>query len=385
MVLLTAGGERSVVMRVPVAPFPLPSCSHPERLAPLLEAARCIAGSLPVSSSRKMMGALRLFESALSFFGVESRDVDESVIVALIVLRCAPPENPPPFACRPVLPSTAAADVDMLRRAAREGVAGMEVHLAALCHERVLRLQRSIGGRVSHVRTSKRPFLFASLLSATSAARASACPLVVRDAFALVLGFFFAMRGGEVLSLQGQDVNASDDGCEVLVSFRHVKTRQSLFGLHSPFIVAARAPLLSEWWDVFNRVVGFSVGVPVFHRWTTGTAPRALPLSRDWLSHVVKRVDPLCSPHSLRVGCATEAHAAGVPLSQIQALGRWDSSAALLYVLGSLDATASATARLGEGGLVHGVDGLRVRKSAPHTKWWPASDATRLWSASDDG
>ena len=375
--LMTTGGARVVTMRVPVAPFPMPSCSRPDRLAPLLLAAQCVAGALPISSSRKMNGALRLWRSALLYFGVKDEDVCAGVVIGLLILRCAPPADPPPFAKRPVLPSTAAADIDILRRAARECIDGMEIFLAPLSHERVLRLQRSIGGRVAHIKTNKRPFLWATLMSAVNNTVKDPTYENVRSTFALTLGFFFATRGAELLSFEGQDINMSDNG-DILVTFRHVKTRQSLFGLHRPFVIAGRAPVLTRMFDLFNATIGFNDGLPLFHKWSKGKHPVASSLSRDWLSHAVRRWDPLCSPHSLRVGCATEAWAAGIPLPQIQALGRWDSVAALLYILGSLDETAAATSLLGKGELFMTKDGIRSSANVK-AKWWPASPITDVW------
>ena len=155
-----------------------------------------------------------------------------------------------------------------------------------------------------------------------------------------------------------------------------MKTRQTLFTPHAPYVVAGRAPLLFRMFDLFNTTVGFTDGMPVFHRWVPRVTPRVtvprarsrrlIParMSRDWLSHQVRKWEPLCSPHSLRVGCATEAWAAGIPLPQIQALGRWQSVAALLYIIGSLDETAAVTVALGSGSLHMTADGRASIASA---------------------
>ena len=115
--------------------------------------------------------------------------------------------------------------------------------------------------------------------------------------------------------------------------------------------------LLMRAFGVFNRVVGFVVGIPVFHR-TTGTSPDRL--SRSWFDSVVKRIDPLCSPHSVRVGMATELWAAGVKLPAIMAMGRWTSAAAILYILGSLDVTLNAATQMGAADLGWSTGGLRT-------------------------
>jgi hypothetical protein len=332
-----------------------------------------------------------MWRAALDWFGIDDSHVDESFVVALLVMRCCPPVGLtlPFFADRPVLPTTAAADIDVLRRAAREGLEGMSPFLAPLSHERVLRLQRSIGGRVSRIKSNKRPFLYVNLCECTTQALSTSASVDdVKAAFALTLGFFFGMRPSEVLGLRGQHVNESSDGTMVLVTFTQVKTRRSLFATHEPLVVAGRAPLLSQMFGLFNTRVGFLPGYPVFHFWRKPRSARdkewsaehVFPYSRDWLAKAVRRWAPGCSPHSLRVGCATEAWAAGVPLERIQSLGRWQSSAALLYIIGSLDQTASATARLGQGGLAFTVDGLRAQlgtSDAVKQDWWPTAQPQR--------
>lgn len=412
--LRTACGAKVIAPRadLAVASFAMPACAHPSRLEPLLRAAECVAATLPGTTARKMAGAVRLWWQALTWFGVQASDVNEGVVVALMVLRCCPPVGleVPPFAARPVLPTTAAADIDILRRAAREGLCDMRCFLPVLAHERVLRLQRSIGGRATRLRTPKRPFLFSALRTCLSEARARPTAEAVREAFCLCLGFFFGMRPSELLSLQGQDVNLSDAGDMVVVTLRSVKTRRSIFTSHEPYVVAGRAPLLVEWYQRFERTIGLSDDIPVFHKWKgagrlyvavippaadTADARWTLSaMSRDWLAAAVKRWAPGCVPHSLRVGCATEAWAAGVPLAQIQALGRWHSSAALLYVVGSLDQTAAATERLGSAGLRYTRDGLRVQvgtSAAVEAAWWPGLDdvgaswAQATAAADDDG
>lgn len=404
MMMTTSAGVKQVTgsHTLQVKPFSMPKCRYPERLAPLLAAAECVATALPAASARKMASAVRMWNSALEWFGVEAGAVNEAVVVAIMILRCCPPVNTPvpPFAARPVAPTTAAADIDILRRAAREGLCDMSSHLPVLAHDRVLRLQRSIGGRMSRIRTSKRPFLFSSLVNCTDAARKRGTAEATRDAFALVLGLFFGLRSAELLGLHGEDVNLSDRGDSVLVTLRSVKTRRSLFSVHDPYVVAGRAPLLLEWYGAFESAIGLSDGLPVFHKWrgprrqfasvlTTeldlpGSKWSLVPMSREWLSGLVREWAPGCVPHSLRVGCATECWAAGVPLAQIQALGRWHSSAALLYIIGTLDETAAATERLGSADLRYTADGLRSQVGTSmevDKSWWPTALAVEeRWS-----
>ena len=69
----------------------------------------------------------------------------------------------------------------------------------------------------------------------------------------------------------------------------------------------------------------------------------------------------------MRVGTATELHAAGVSIGGIMALGRWTSAAAVIYVLGCLDTTIEASSRLGSAG-VHFVRG-DLRKTQTVLPW----------------
>jgi integrase len=165
----------------------------------------------------------------------------------------------------------------------------------------------------------------------------------VRDAFAVVLSFAAATRVSELLNLRGEHLQIDEDDV-LLVTFVSVKNRRTLFSTHQPFKVALRLPLLTRAFDLFNMVCGFADGVPIFHRATGSSRDK---LSRDWFDKIVKTINPACSPHSVRVGAATEMWAAGVPITGIMALGRWTSAAAVIYIIGCLDVTIEASSRIG--------------------------------------
>jgi integrase len=254
-----------------------------------------------------------------------------------------------------VLPTTAAADIDSMRRAATLNVQGMEGALAALSDYRVLALQKAIGGRARRITTSKRPLLFHEVelfwdqsesayhREHTTAGNSTRSFTLVRDAFAVVLAFAAATRVSELLQLLGEHIQVDEDGVIVL-TFVSVKNRRSLFTTHQPFKIALRLPLLLRSFDLFNRTCGFSDGIPIFHR-VSGKTRDAL--SRDWFDRIIKGINPSCSPHSVRVGAATELWAADVPITGIMALGRWTSAAAVIYIIGCLDVTIEASSRLG--------------------------------------
>jgi integrase len=196
----------------------------------------------------------------------------------------------------------------------------------------------------------------------------------VRDGFAVVLAFSAATRVSELLDLRGRHISVDDDGV-VILSFASVKNRQTLFTTHQPFRVALCLPLLTEAFELFNSTCGFGDDEFIFHRVASKKRDR---LSRDWFASVIKSINPLCSPHSVRVGAATELHAAGVPIAEIMALGRWTSAAAVIYVLGCLDTTIEASARLGTADVrfVRGDLRRQPANAAPTRSWIVARDGS---------
>ena len=373
--VITAAGPQSVPVLLNVGPrFALPIGAIPERASPLLDVANAINASTPASSAAKINSAVRLWCETLRWLNVAPPNITAAVPVALLIARCCPPAglDLPPFLSRRVLPTTAAADLDTLRRAATMGVHGMEGSLAALADHSVLSLQRAIGGRARRLTTSKRPLLFHKVETFWSQSERDhdlACRTgnsleayrIARDGFAVVLAFAAATRVSELTSLMGRHLQIDDDNV-LIVTFASVKNRRTLFSSHEPFKIALRLPLLLRAFDLFNTCCGFSDDMYVFHRMSGSTRDK---LSRDWFSAVVKAIDPGCSPHSVRVGAATELHAAGVPITGIMALGRWTSAAAVIYIVGCLDVTIDASARLGSAKLTFVRGDLRKRVDVP--------------------
>jgi integrase len=351
--------------------FVAPDGAILDRVAPLLQVAEAITASVPVSSGAKIRAAVNLWCNALQWFGVSQDNITVSIPIALLVARCCPPVGLelPTFLKRRVLPVTAAADIDSMRRAATLNVIGMEGALPALADYRVLALQKAIGGRARRITTSKCPLLFHEVelfwqrsekayhLEHAAAGDNAKAFTIVRDAFAVVLAFAAATRVSELLQLQGEHIQVDEDGV-IILTFVSVKNRRSLFTTHQPFKVALRLPLLLRSFDLFNRVCGFSDNTPIFHRVSGKTRD---PLSRDWFDRVIKSINPSCSPHSVRVGAATELWAAEVPITSIMALGRWTSAAAVIYVIGCLDVTIEASARLGSANVKFVRGDLRKR------------------------
>jgi hypothetical protein len=371
----------------------MPRCAHPERLGPFIRGASILLAAVPENSATKINAAVRLWNHALDFFGVLPDDVDFTIPIAIIVARACPPvgvEIPGCFGPRPVLPTTAAGDVDNLRRAAREHFSGMERFRVALYDDRVSALLRNIGARVHKLRTDKRALTFgrvAAFVEPTLTAAEAGCarPDDVRDAFALVLGVCFGTRVSELVGLDGQHVNPvglDNDSDVIRVTFTHTKTRQSLLRTHQPWENVSAHPLLLRAFDAFNGVVGFTDDFPVFH--CTARAHAGRRLSTDWFAKLVKRVDPACVAHSVRVALATELWAAGASLTDIMAAGRWASAAAVLYIVGSLDRQVSASKSLGSAGVRYTAAGLRQQigtAGLPDWRTLSAADAADRWGA----
>jgi integrase len=361
----------------------IPDVRNPERLLPLVQCVELMMASIPATSVRKISSAVDTFKAVVDWWGASMSMVTGVLVCAFVVLRCAPPVDMeiPPCLNKPVLPPTAAGDIDSLRRAARLGVGGMAPLLPALMDGRVAALLRSIGARIKHLRTNKRALLYSEVVAFWEQCKTAGTPIAIRDGFALVLAFSFAMRVSELLFILGRDIKVvtlSPTEWAVQIAFRKVKTRQTLLGTHQPFIVTCAGPLLLEAFTLFNEKVGFRDDLNACHAMRASTEK---PLTRDWFSHVVKAAAPSATPHSCRVGAATELWAAGVSLKDIMAVGRWTSSTAILYVIGNLDDTVQASRRLGQAGLRYTADGIRRQMGSSQslpTAARPAADAD-LW------
>jgi integrase len=238
----------------------------------------------------------------------------------------------------------------------------------------------AIGGRMKRLKSAKSPILYAHIAAAFAKAKANPTSIAVRDAFALVLGIHFALRPSELLSLKGSDISVvrTGTGHAIQLRFSNVKNRRSVFSTHQPFVITAGGSLLIEAFNLFSNTVGFRDDLVIFHQLRANTER---PLTRDWLSGVVKAAAPDATPHSLRVGAATEMYAAGVDIRTIMAVGRWTSTAACLYALNTLEDTINATEVIGTSGLRITSDGLRraTKASIPRDAI-PRVDADR-WAA----
>ena len=204
---------------------PAVRCTNPSLLLPLVTTALALMVLVPLTSEAKMVGVIETFLSVLAFWGVALQDVNWSVVVAYVVVRCAPPAGLPlpPRCAKPVLAQTAAGDIDALRRAARLGLRGLSVLRDVLYDDHVSQLLRALGGRMKRLKSNKKPLLFVQVEKFVTAALKTASTIILRDACALAVCFFFALRVSELLALMPRDVAVVD-----LTSRRRALSRQEL-------------------------------------------------------------------------------------------------------------------------------------------------------------
>lgn len=374
--LMTAQGPRTITSTLARPDLPMPVCGRPERIRPLIEAAADLLVAIPAASSTKVEGGLRRFREALEFWGVDDKDVTPSVVLAFITLRCArPPDAEVPSSMkRRVVPATAAGDIDAINRAIRLGVPGTAPYAEAFGAPQVNQILRSINARQRRLKTTKLPLLFhtvANMVKTALASRRSTRKFELRDAYAVAVAFVFGLRLSELLALNVKDFELDRDILTVIL--RSTKTHQSLLKLHDPIRVASSHPLLLAIHRTFHAEVTLpGPEAPMFFRMVGRTADR---LGRSWFETAIRKIAPGATPHSTRVGMATEMYAAGIPLTHIMAAGRWRSLTAVLYIIGTLDQSIDATAKLGSAGVIRVGRDLRQNLQSEFIAWRPDPEA----------
>jgi integrase len=368
LVTLPAASSLQLTWNVPLG-------ANMRLLGPLLGIASCVLLPSDAARSKTSKRVLTAISRFLDWVGLSLSVLTGDLLIAYCVARCCPPVNvvlPTGWPPSPVLPSTVKCELGALRAAAKVGVCGLEQHLPALCDPRLIAFLKAVGANVGRLKSSKKPLLWSRLVDfvTPTVVRARAAvlakrgftsdlQLAVRDAFALVLGFTTGSRCRELLTLRGKDVQLLplDLRSIVEVTFQQTKTRRTVLGTHDPFVTVVSHSLVVELWSLFDVIVGWDADHCV---WVSQRGHSAEPLSRDWFAKLIKRVDPECTPHSMRVGLATELWAAGCDHEEIMTAGRWTSLAAVLYIIGSLDKALVAADAVGRGGLSY--DGAVLRK-----------------------
>lgn len=368
----TKGGT-TLLGQSPLEPTALqaPAGASIDRVGPYLQMAARILVAMPKSSGKKVNAARKRFRACMEYFRIADDAVDETAVMAFMLYRCARrPADPiiKELGDR-VSPVTAAGDVDCLRRGVRVGGEPFAFLRDAVFHDKIAVFIKQIGGRARRKKTNKKGLLhkdvqkkvdraaFVVNLEKTTKKNAIFSLAAIneaRDAFALAVAYCCGLRGIELLALNAEDIVISvmgkDNHDVISVRLKNTKTVRSLFSTHEPVVVHSSAPVLLKAFDTFNTAAGFPKDGrgPLWRRSTGRTRDR---LGRDWLNGVVKSAAPGTgvTPHSARVGFATELWAAGVPLQTIMAAGRWKSLVALLYVLNTVDEAITTSLRLGDG------------------------------------
>jgi len=161
-----------------------------------------------------------------------------------------------------------------------------------------------------------------------SGTQSASSALALRDAAVISLGLSLMRRAGELAALRIDDIHVHD-GQQAVVCIRRSKTDQLGRGLDLP-VTGPPVTLLTRWLQVRHLLVPRS---PHLFVSTTGA-----PLTTAAIGSIVKRAAALAglegsfSAHSLRIGGASAALAAGSSLSQIQAIGGWSSDSVLRYL-----------------------------------------------------
>ena len=186
--------------------------------------------------------------------------------------------------------------------------------------------------------------------------------------------FYGGLRAGEYLKtgpgrgLRRADLAFSPAGDECVLELRIQKNRQ--FGppvsVHLPATGTSTCPVraLRLYCDLRDGQAGSREALFLTEVKT--------PLTRRQLSLVLKDAfGEGYSTHSLRIGLATEAAAAGVPDATIQLMGRWRSAAYMGYVRGHRQLVsgalqAIARSRQGNG---TGGPGIAARQGRHPTRW----------------
>lgn len=159
--------------------------------------------------------------------------------------------------------------------------------------------------------------------------------IALRDATLISVGLALMRRAAELAALDVGDVHLTNTGATI--SIRRSKTDQAGVGLALP-VDASVALLLRRWLRVRPRLAAPAEGA-LF------VSAQGARLSTPAVGSIVKRAAALAglqghySAHSLRIGGASAALAAGASLAQIQAVGGWSSDAVRRYLRPSFAAS----------------------------------------------
>jgi integrase len=268
--------------------------------------------------------------------------------VAYLMARCAPPLDAglPRGWPAAVLAATAAGDISLLRRFCRIRRDTASLARFDTAQADVSSLARLLGGP-KREKSAKHPVLLADVATFLGLpAKAGRTSAKRRNGFLLALGLLFGLRRSEMVSLHVADIQVA--GNRITLRVLRDKTNQSLLGQHAARTVTTEHAILGRSWLAFRSLVDSNRDSPLFQPFDTQGRPTGRPMAANSINGVVREaIGAHVSPHSLRVGCATELAANGVAVATIMLIGRWRTEAALRYVLPDALATCAATRGLG--------------------------------------
>lgn len=356
VVVQTSAGQGTLTLRAAVEPpsHPPPPGGAMAWMSLLFAAVAVMLVVVPDSTALALDRASKYFFSWLRFAGVAEEAVDAWTVCAYFIARCAPPVGVPrpEFMTRVVRPATAAQDLTSMRRWAR--MRDRPELLSALCSERVIALGHSLGAHVKRTRSEKKPILISMvrflILAGPQRSRDGRLltPSFHRNVALILIGLLAGLRRSEIASLEWRDVQWNPAAEELTIVIRSDKTNQSALWVHYARTVVVAHALLPDVWR--NFVASWP---PAGQMEPLFLSAGGIRLAKASVATIIRESFPGAgvSPHSLRVGCATELAASGIPTLLIMTIGRWSSLAALHYVIPVADAMAAATRSMGDGGV----------------------------------
>ena len=187
---------------------------------------------------------------------------------------------------------------------------------------------KRIGAGERHDAVRKTPVAFSQVLRIASTA-------TLAVASAIILGFFFLMRGGELVALEAGDVRVGPEGVDV--TFRRQKTRATVTSISVTRRCAA--PLLVR--VVSDYLKEHTASGPVFPDLRSAADVRRLLLTYLGMPPLLPgEAAPL--PWSMRAGGASALFHSDYPEEKLMKFGRWSSRVALMYCVLSPHAQAMA-------------------------------------------
>lgn len=304
---------------------------------PLRRARLALLTALPPRSAAARASAVRLFLDFLVWQGETWHTFTCEVVADFVLWRAAPPDGYPWARSGPVDASTAGQDITHVRGYAR---AVDPAAVPRLYGPSVTESLRALGGSEKHDSVRKTPVPWERLHELVDKAEQHAvAPTLAWLVFALVLGFVFFARLGELVGFHVRDIVLG--GAYVQVTFRRQKARAQ--AAPRPVSRTCTAPLLMRALALVRDSWPADPGAPLLaHAGLRVSDDVRLAMLRVFGPPPVMPGETRSLPWSLRAGAATMAFMCGVDMERIMRLGRWASRVACTYAV----LTAQVQARI---------------------------------------